>query len=70
MTRPIGVQIRDLREARGMSICDVFERCYLTMLTIEKVESGEIEPDMDILESIAYALNARLEIQLVAEEER
>jgi len=69
MTEPIGVQIKKLREVRGMSLVDLWRNCDISLNTLRKFESGEQQPSFYAAKEIAYALNARLEIRLVPEEE-
>jgi len=69
MTESIGEQIRKLREARGMSLIDLWDQCYISLDKLRLIESGEKQPTVYEREDIARALDAQLEIRLVPNEE-
>jgi len=68
MTEPIGEQIKRLREARGMSLFDLWGQCHISLDKLRLIESGERQPTVYEREDIACALDAQLEIRLVPDE--
>lgn len=53
----IGGRIKQLRKATKMSQTELANRLGKTLRTVQKYESGEIEPSLSIIESIAKELN-------------
>ncbi len=63
--RRLGEQIRALREERGLTREQVAERTGLSAVYIKKLEAGErTSPSFSVLERIARALGATLEVSL------
>ena len=58
----IGLRLRELREAQGLTTTLLGERCGLTQSTISKVENGKWSVSLDILSKISAALGAKVEI--------
>ena len=53
----IGARIKQARKSAKLSQTELAERLHKTMRTIQKYESGEIEPSISMINSIAYVLN-------------
>ncbi len=53
----LGIKIRDARKAAGMNQTELADRLGKTMRTVQKYESGEIEPSFAMLNEIAKVLN-------------
>lgn len=52
----IGARIKQARKSAKLSQTELAERLHKTMRTIQKYESGEIEPSISMINSIAYVL--------------
>src|SRR3546814_18942558 len=59
------MQIRALREARGLSQRELAERVGTTQSAIARLEGGNILPSLPTLDKIAEALGAELSVALV-----
>lgn len=61
---PLGFQIRDLRESRGLSLGDIERRSggMIHVGTLSKVERRERLPGLDLLERIAETLGCTIVI--------
>ena len=53
----LGIRIRNARKAAHMNQTELAEKLQKTMRTIQKYESGEIEPSFAIINEIASILN-------------
>jgi transcriptional regulator with XRE-family HTH domain len=49
-------QIREAREAAGLTQLELAEKAHLTQATISRIEAGTIVPRLDTLQRIADAL--------------
>lgn len=56
----IGMKIRQLRENLQMSVEDLAEKCQMSVLVINHIETGELLPSLAPLMKIARALGVRL----------
>lgn len=54
--KKIGYRIRNARKTAGMSQSELAERLGKNLRTVQKYESGEIEPALSVLDEIAAAL--------------
>lgn len=61
----LAMQIRALREARGLSQRELAERVGTTQSAIARLEGGNILPSLPTLDKIAEALGAELSVALV-----
>jgi len=64
--RPIGVQIRALRKARGWSLAELAVRIGSSAPTIHRYESGWDRFELPTLRKIASALGATLDVRFVS----
>lgn len=55
-------QIRELREARHWSQAELAERAHTKQPAIARIESGRTMPRFDLLQKVATAFGARLEV--------
>jgi ribosome-binding protein aMBF1 (putative translation factor) len=60
----VGRQIRELREARGVSQRQLAERMGTTQSVIARLEAGGTKPSLSTLERVANALGASLRVSL------
>lgn len=58
----IGPAIRDIRKASGLSMRDLAEESGVSPKTIERIERGEAEPTIGIVERILAPLGHDLDI--------
>ena len=61
----LAMEIRALREARGLSQRELAERVGTTQSAIARLEGGNISPSLPTLDKIAEALDAELNVGLV-----
>jgi len=61
----LAMEIRALREARGLSQRELAERVGTTQSAIARLEGGNISPSLPTLDKIAEALEAELSVSLV-----
>lgn len=61
----LAMEIRALREARGLSQRELAERVGTTQSAIARLEGGNISPSLPTLDKIAEALGAELSVALV-----
>lgn len=66
--RPIGPQIRHLRERKGWSLASLAARVGTSASALHRYEGGWERFELTTLRRIASALGARLEVRLVAPE--
>ena len=57
---PVGSRVRALREAGGLSLRDLAERCGVSAPMLSQVERGETSPTLAVAERIAAGLDLRL----------
>jgi len=57
---PVGHRIRALREAMGLSLRDLAERCGVSAPMLSQVERGETSPTLAVAEKIAAGLDLTL----------
>jgi transcriptional regulator with XRE-family HTH domain len=62
-----GYQIARLRIQRGLTQAQLAEMVGTRQPSIARMESGESLPSLSFLQKVATALDARIEIKLVAE---
>jgi ribosome-binding protein aMBF1 (putative translation factor) len=60
----IGRQVRELREAQGLSQGEVAHRMGTTQSVVARLEAGGTKPTLRTLERVAAALRVRVHIQL------
>jgi len=56
----VGPRVRALREAGGLSLRDLAERCGVSAPMLSQVERGETSPTLPIAARIARGLDLRL----------
>ena len=56
----VGDRIRQLREARELSVAELAEQSHTSVELVERLESGELVPSLSPLMQIARALGVRL----------
>ena len=56
----IGGRVRALREAMGLSLRDLAERCGVSAPMLSQVERGETSPTLQVATRIAAGLDLRL----------
>lgn len=56
----IGSRVRALREAGGLSLRDLAERCGVSAPMLSQVERGETSPTLQVAARIAHGLDLRL----------
>ena len=61
----LAMEIRALREARGLSQRELAERVGTTQSAIARLEGGNISPSLPTLDRIAEAPQAELSVSLV-----
>lgn len=61
----LAMEIRALREARGLSQRELAERVGTTQSAIARLEGGNVSPSLLTLDKIAEALQAELSVSLV-----
>lgn len=59
----IGAAIKERREALGLSLRNLSKLCGVSHQNITKIEHGRYNASIDILDKIADALNAQLELK-------
>src|SRR5690349_12338210 len=59
-TAAIGSRVRALREAMGLSLRDLAERCGVSAPMLSQVERGETSPTLQVATRIAAGLDLRL----------
>lgn len=60
----IGRQVRELRQAQGLSQGEVAHRMGTTQSVVARLEAGGTKPTLRTLERVAAALHVRVHIQL------
>ncbi len=60
----IGRQVRELREAQGLSQGEVAHRMGTTQSVVARLEAGGTKPTLRTLERVAAALQVRVYVQL------
>ena len=62
----LGVQIRGLRQQRGLAQADLAREAGLSLIYVKKLETGDRQsPSFPALARIARALDAKLHVELV-----
>ena len=61
----IALEIRALREKKGLSQRELAERVGTTQSAIARLEAGNISPSLPTLDKIAYALGAEVNLRIV-----
>lgn len=56
-TRTIGTRVKSLREKKGLTQTQLAELLNKSLRTVQKYESGEILPPLDMIDELAAALN-------------
>lgn len=62
----LGRQVREMREAHGLSQRQLAERMRTTQSVIARLEAGGSKPSMSTLERVAEALGSSLDIRFRA----
>ena len=57
----IGSRIRAERKARGFSLKEVAQRCGVSTMTLQRIETGKTSPSVAILSQIAHFLTQPIE---------
>ena len=58
--KELGIKIQELRKQKGMTQEDLAEKTGLSVRTIQRIESGEVDPRSYTLSQIAEALGVDL----------
>lgn len=66
--KELGIKIQELRKQKGMTQEDLAEKTGLSVRTIQRIESGEVDPRSYTLSQIAEALGVDL-VDLTKEQE-
>jgi transcriptional regulator with XRE-family HTH domain len=53
---PVGSKIRTERKARGFSLKELAQRCGVSTMTLQRIETGKTSPSVAILSQIAHYL--------------
>src|SRR5215210_2218324 len=61
----LAVEIRALREKKGLSQRELAERVGTTQSAIARLEGGNISPSLPTLDKIAHALDAEVNLSFV-----
>ena len=61
----IGAMVRDLRLAAGLSQTELAHRADLTQPALSRLENGGGLPTITVLDRLAHALNATLNVSIV-----
>ncbi len=57
MKQPLlGKKITELRKQKGLTQEELVERCNVTVITIQRIESGETTPRIYTIKTILHAL--------------
>lgn len=59
----LGRQVRELREAHGLSQRELAERMHTTQSVIARLEAGGSKPSISTLERVAQALGTSVDIR-------
>lgn len=62
----LGVSVRQLRERRGWTQARLAEAAGMTQPAVARFEAGGTIPTIQVLERLANALDARLEVRLTS----
>lgn len=62
----LGRQVRELREAHGLSQRELAERMHTTQSVIARLEAGGSKPSISTLERVAAALETAVDIRFRA----
>lgn len=65
----IGNRIRELREEKGMSARELAFHCHIDPSNLSKIEQGKHAAGLDILNRIAYFLDAEVQINFRSKNE-
>ena len=58
--KQMGMRIRTLREARGMSQGELAKRARITREYVNKLEAGRYDPTVGVLQRLAKALKVKV----------
>lgn len=61
----IGKQIADIRKEKGLTQKELAQKCGIQQSNISRLEKGQYNPSIVLLESIAEALDKKLEINII-----
>lgn len=64
LAHEIGRQVRELREAEGLSQAELARRMATTQSVVARLEAGGTKPTLRTLERVAMALHVRVHVQL------
>jgi transcriptional regulator with XRE-family HTH domain len=62
----VGKPVREIRKSVGLTMKELAEKVRVSLLTIQRIETGKVRPSVALLSEIAYHLNYPL-TSLVAE---
>jgi transcriptional regulator with XRE-family HTH domain len=65
----IGIQLIQFRVRRGLTQSQLAEKANTTQTVVSRLENATVKPSLETVRKLAHALNAILEINLVAKEE-
>ena len=60
----LGRQVREIREARGMSQAELAGRMGVGRSSIARLEAGEVDPKLGTIAQLGRALDAELVVEL------
>ena len=52
----LGIRIRTERKVRGLSLKELAEKCGLSTMTLQRIETGKTSPSVAVLSEIAHHL--------------
>ena len=58
----IGQRLQEARKAKGMTQQDVADKSGVTRTTVSKIEAGRFNAGVDIVDKLARAIDASLDI--------
>jgi transcriptional regulator with XRE-family HTH domain len=64
------MEVRDLREKRGLSQRELAERLGTTQSAVARLEAGNVSPSLPTLDKVAEALGVELVVSFVDLDER
>jgi transcriptional regulator with XRE-family HTH domain len=66
----LAMEVRDLREKRGLSQRELAERLGTTQSAVARLEAGNVSPSLPTLDKVAAALGVELIVSFVDLDER
>lgn len=60
LAKKIGINIKAIRNSKGINQAELARRCFKDKQAIEKIENGKVNPTIHSLYNIAQALEVKL----------